>query len=73
MTIDKVLQSGLWLPTLFQYCKAYLLTFLEYRKTSNITKRDETPLNIMLEVKPFYCWGIDFMVPFPQSNSNIYV
>lgn len=32
----------------------------------NISKRDEMPLNIMLEVEPFDCWGIDFMGPSPN-------
>lgn len=27
----------------------------------------------MLEVEYFDCWGIDFMGPFPKSNSNLYV
>lgn len=31
------------------------------------------PLNIMLEVEPFDCWGIDFMGPFPQSNMHLYI
>lgn len=31
------------------------------------------PLNGMLEVEPFDSWGIDFMDPFPSSNSHIYI
>lgn len=27
----------------------------------------------MLEVEPFDCWVIDFMSPFPQSNTYIYI
>lgn len=26
----------------------------------------------IMEVEPFGCWGIDFMGPFPPSNSNVY-
>lgn len=43
------------------------------QKTGNISKRDEIPLNIMLEVEPFDCWGIDFMGPLPQSNMYLYI
>src|ERR1044072_1758571 len=31
------------------------------------------PLNNMLEVKVFDCWGIDFVGPFPSSFSNEYI
>lgn len=31
------------------------------------------PLNIMLEVKRFERWGIDFISPFPQSKSYLYI
>jgi hypothetical protein len=31
------------------------------------------PLNGMLEVEPFDCWGIDFMGPFPSSRSNLHI
>jgi len=31
------------------------------------------PLNGILEVEPFDCWGIDFMGPFPSSYSNLYI
>ena len=31
------------------------------------------PLNIMLEVELFDCWGIDFMRPFLQSNLYLYI
>lgn len=39
----------------------------------NISKRDDMPLNIMLEVELFDCWGINFMSPFPQLNTYLYI
>lgn len=30
-------------------------------------------LQSFLEVEVFYCWGIDFVGPFPPSFSNEYV
>lgn len=73
MMITKVLQSGFWWQNLFQDCKSYVITCPECNKISNISKRDEMSLNIMLEVELFDCWGIDFRVPFPQSNNNLYI
>lgn len=63
-TTTKFLQSGFWWPTLFSDCKLYVSTCPECNKTSNISKRNEMPLNIMLEVEPFDCSGVDFMGPF---------
>jgi len=31
------------------------------------------PQKFILEVEIFYCWGIDFMGPFPPSNKNLYI
>lgn len=31
------------------------------------------PLNTILEVESFDCWGIEFMGPFPQSNLYLYI
>jgi len=31
------------------------------------------PLNIILEVEAFDCWGIDFVGPLPSSFSNEYI
>ena len=39
----------------------------------SISKRDEPPLQILLEVDIFDNWGMDFMGPFPSSFSNLYI
>ena len=31
------------------------------------------PLNPILPIEIFYCWGIDFMGPFPSSFGNLYI
>ncbi|XP_074346872.1 uncharacterized protein LOC141685679 [Apium graveolens] len=36
-------------------------------------KRDEMPLNVLLEVEIFDVWGIDFMGPFVSSCNNQYI
>lgn len=38
-----------------------------------MSKRNEMPLQNMLGVKVFDCWGIDFVGPFPTSFSNEYI
>ena len=39
----------------------------------SISKRDEPPLQHILEVELFNIWGMDFMGPFPLSFSNLYI
>ncbi|XP_042460203.1 uncharacterized protein LOC122043665 [Zingiber officinale] len=43
------------------------------QKTGNITRRNEMPLNCILEVELFDVWGVDFMGPFPSSCGNYYI
>ena len=31
------------------------------------------PLQNIMEVEIFDCWGIDFMGPFPSSYGNVYI
>ena len=38
-----------------------------------MSKRDEMPLNVLLEVEIFNVWGIDFMGPFVSSCNNQYL
>ena len=39
----------------------------------SISKRDEQPLQPILEVEMFDIWGMDFLGPFPSSFSNLYI
>ncbi|XP_061345091.1 uncharacterized protein LOC133290944 [Gastrolobium bilobum] len=43
------------------------------QRTGNISRKDEIPLNFILEVELFDVLGIDFMGPFPMSYSNQYI
>ncbi|KAK4856265.1 hypothetical protein QYF36_015841 [Acer negundo] len=69
----KVLQSGFWWPSLFKDSMSFVEACDRCQRTSNITKRDEMPMNVMLEVKLFDVWGIDFMGPFPMSFGKKYI
>lgn len=39
----------------------------------NISKRNEMPLNNILELEIFDVWPIDFTGPFPTSYKNIFI
>ncbi|XP_070011158.1 uncharacterized protein [Nicotiana sylvestris] len=45
----------------------------ECQRAGGISKRDEMPLNIILEVDIFNVWGINFMSPFVSSCGNTYI
>ena len=69
----KVLQSGFYWPTLFKDAIKYCKECLKCQSTLNISKRDEMPLETILEVEIFDLWGIDFMGPFPPSEGKEYI
>jgi len=39
----------------------------------NLSRKNEMPLNFILEVEIFDVWGIDFIGPFPSSRGNKYI
>ena len=39
----------------------------------SISKRDEPPLQTILQVELFDIWGMNFMGPFPSSFSTLYI
>ena len=72
-TVAKVLQSGFYWPTLFKDAHKYVQHYNNCQRIGGISKRHEMPLNIILEVEAFDCWGIDFVGPLPSSFSNEYI
>lgn len=72
-TATKVLQCGFFWPTAFKDCHNFVKSCDKCQRTGSISKKNEMPLNIILEVEPFDCWAIDFMGPFPWSYSNLYI
>ncbi|GAU34191.1 hypothetical protein TSUD_162920 [Trifolium subterraneum] len=72
-TAAKVLQSGFFWPTLFKDAYEHAQRCDNCQKTGGISKRNEMPLQSILEVEVFDCWGIDFVGPFPSSFSNEYI
>ena len=43
------------------------------QRMENWSRKNEMPLNFILEVEIFDVWGIDFMGPFPLSRGNKYI
>ena len=69
----KILQSGFWWPSIFKDAHLFVSKCDQCQRTGNITKRNEMPLNNILEVEIFDVWGVDFMGPFPSSFGNQYI
>ncbi|XP_042460227.1 uncharacterized protein K02A2.6-like [Zingiber officinale] len=72
-TVAKILQVGFFWPNLFKDTKNFVQTCDQSQKTGNISRRNEMPLNCILEVELFDVWGIDFMGPLPSSYGNNYI
>ena len=69
----KILQSGFYWPTIFKDTYEFCKTCENCQKLESITKRNMMPLNHILEIEIFDCWGIDFMGPFPPSFGFVYI
>ena len=72
-TTEKVLQSGFYWPTLFKDAHQFVSTCDKCQRMGSISKRDEPPLQTILEVELFDIWEMDFMGPFPSSFNNLYI
>ncbi|KAL4283519.1 hypothetical protein GQ457_16G018000 [Hibiscus cannabinus] len=72
-TAAKVLQSGFYWPTLHRDAQLFYQQCDRCQRTGNISKKNEMPLQNILEVELFDVWGIDFMGPFPSSFGNLYI
>ena len=66
-------KKGFYWPTLFKDAIKYCKECLKCQSALNISKRDEMPLQTILEVEIFDLWGIDFMGPFPPSEGKEYI
>ncbi|KAG9444738.1 hypothetical protein H6P81_016078 [Aristolochia fimbriata] len=60
-TAAKILQSGFFWPTLFRDAKRYVQSCHRCQRTGNISRRNEMPLNNILECECFDVSGIGFM------------
>ncbi|CAL2252689.1 unnamed protein product [Prunus armeniaca] len=72
-TAAKILQSGLYWPTIFKDAHVWCQACDRCQRVGNQSKRNEMPQQSILVVELFDIWGIDFMGPFPSSNGNQYI
>ncbi|XP_070013687.1 uncharacterized protein [Nicotiana sylvestris] len=61
------------IPSLYKDAGDFVKRCDEFQRAGGISKKDETPLNTILEVDNFDVWGIDFMGPFVSSCGNTYI
>jgi hypothetical protein len=72
-TTAKILLCGFYWPTLFKDTNDFYRTCERCQKLGAISRRNMMRLNLILVIKIFDCWGIDFMGSFPPSFGNIYI
>ncbi|XP_060969463.1 uncharacterized protein LOC133036750 [Cannabis sativa] len=64
-------------PYLFKYCQAGLcenaFPMMRCQKLGSLSRRHMMPLNPIIVIEVFDCWGIDFMGPFPPSFGYLYI
>ena len=72
-TADNILQAGFYWPTLFKDCFDFCKTCAQCQQLGGVTKQNMMPLTPILIIEIFYCWGIDFMGPFPPSCGYLYI
>ncbi|BBG96342.1 transposable element gene [Prunus dulcis] len=72
-TAEKILQSGLFWPTLFRDSQNWCKACDRCQRVGNQSRRNEMPQQSILIVELFDVWGIDFMGPFPSSNGHQYI
>ncbi|GER42984.1 pol polyprotein [Striga asiatica] len=72
-TALKVLQLGLFWPTLFKDAYIFCKSCDRCQRIENIGPRNEMPLVNNVHVEMFYVWGIDLMGPFPKSFGFEYI
>ena len=72
-TVAKILQSGLYWPTMFKDVHSFCLACDRCQRLGSLTRKQMMPLNPILILEVFDCWGIDFMGPFPSSFGYLYI
>ena len=60
----------IWQRSIFEDAHRLYTECLQCQAAINIFKRDEMPMQPILEVEIFDLWGIDFMGPFPPSDGK---
>jgi hypothetical protein len=62
-TARKILQVGLWWPTMFKYAKEYAWACDVCQRVGNPSHHDELPLHPIRALQAFEKWVVDFIGP----------
>ncbi|MCO5604952.1 hypothetical protein L7F22_059127 [Adiantum nelumboides] len=62
-TAKAILVAGIWWPTLFMDAEEFVKRCDDCQRTKTLRGRDDMPLRLMMGVKAFAKWGIDFVKP----------
>ena len=69
----KVLESGLYWPSIFKDAYHFCKSCEKCQRISNITHKNQMPITNILVSENFDIWGIDFIGLFPFSFGNLYI
>ncbi|CAN6570914.1 unnamed protein product [Malus baccata var. baccata] len=72
-TTLKVLECGLYWPTIFRDARTFCMSCDRCQRTGNIGPKQQMPQTPIFSVEIFDVWGIDFMGPFPSSHGFLYI
>ena len=72
-TVAKILQSGLYWPSMFKDVHSFCVACDRCQRLGSISRTHMMPLHPIIIVEIFDCWGIDFMGPFPSSFGYLYI
>lgn len=65
-TARKVLQAGLWWPTIFKDAKDYVKGCDVCQWVGKPSRRDELPLHLVRALQPFDKWAVYFIGPISR-------
>ena len=63
-----VLQAGFFWPSIFKDAHDHVPHCDQCQRIEGISQRNEMPLQNIMKVEVFDCWGIDFVGPLPSSQ-----
>ena len=72
-TMHKILQTGLWWPTIHMDTKIFCRIYDVFQRTEKTSRHDEMSLVPQITLQEFYKWVIDFFNPIslPRKRTRV--